>query len=89
MDKYFVGDEYKRNVLEVMSPEQLIDVVLCHPTVEMRPSFRDTGFTASYRFDPLTNMQFTRDQQITTNQGRKLVHSFTPHHNRSSCELTA
>jgi arginine deiminase len=35
----------------------------------MRPSFRDTGFTASYRFDPLTNMQFTRDQQITTNKG--------------------
>lgn len=69
MDKYFVGDEYKRKVLEVMSPEQLIDVVLCHPTVEMRPSFRDTGFTASYRFDPLTNMQFTRDQQITTNKG--------------------
>ena len=60
VDRYFVGDEYKRKVLEVMSPEQLIDVILCHPTVEMRPSFRDTGFTASYRFDPLTNMMFTR-----------------------------
>ena len=68
-DHYFVGDEYKRKVLEVMSAEQLIDVVLCHPTVTMRPSFRDTGFTASYRFNPLTNMQFTRDQQITTNKG--------------------
>jgi len=68
-DRYFVGDEYKRKVLEVMSSEQLIDVILCHPTVEMRPSFRDTGFTASYRFDPLTNMMFTRDQQITTRRG--------------------
>jgi arginine deiminase len=40
-----------------------------YPKVEMRPSFRDTGFTASYRFDPLTNMMFTRDQQITTRRG--------------------
>ena len=68
-DRYFVGDEYKRKVLEVMSATQLVDVVLCHPTVTMRPSFRDTGYTASYRFDPLTNMQFTRDQQITTDRG--------------------
>lgn len=68
-ERYFLGDEYKRKVLEVMSPEQLIDVILCHPTVVMRPSHRDTGFTASYRFEPLTNMQFTRDQQVTTAKG--------------------
>ena len=68
-DKWFVGEQYKRQVLEEMSPEQLIDVILCRPTVEMRPSFRDTGYTATYRFEPLTNMQFTRDQQITTRRG--------------------
>lgn len=57
MDKYFVGDDYKRKVLEVMSPEQLIDVVLCHPTVEMRPSFRDT---VGFRFH--TGSRITRHE---------------------------
>ena len=52
-----------------MSAEQLIDVVLCGPTVHVSPSYRDTGFTASYKFDPMTNVQFTRDQQITTRRG--------------------
>lgn len=37
--------------------------------VHVAPSYRDTGFTASYSFDPLTNVQFTRDQQITTRRG--------------------
>lgn len=37
--------------------------------MHVAPSYRDTGFTASYSFDPLTNVQFTRDQQITTRRG--------------------
>lgn len=52
-----------------MSAEQLTDVILCGPKVHVAPSFRDTGFTASYSFDPLTNVQFTRDQQVTTRRG--------------------
>lgn len=64
-----MGDQYKRTVLEAMSAEQLIDVVLCGPTVHVMPSFRDTGFTARYVFEPLTNVQFTRDQQVTTARG--------------------
>lgn len=39
-DRFFVGDSYKRTVLEAMSAEQLIDVVLCGPTVHVMPSFR-------------------------------------------------
>lgn len=30
---------------------------------------RDTGFTASYSFEPLSNLVYTRDQQITTGKG--------------------
>lgn len=30
---------------------------------------RDTGLTASYTFEPLSNLVYTRDQQITTCKG--------------------
>ena len=68
-DRFYIGDEYKKQVLECMSTEQLVDVILCGPTVHVQPSYRDTGFTARYVFDPLTNAQFTRDQQVTTAKG--------------------
>ena len=68
-DGFYIGDTYKRQVLESSSPEQLVDIVLCGPTVHVMPSFRDTGFTARYSFEPLTNVQFTRDQQVTTARG--------------------
>ena len=68
-DAFFVGEEYKRSVLEAMSPEQLADVSLCGPTVHVMPSYRDTGFTARYSFDPLTNVQYTRDTAVTTARG--------------------
>ena len=68
-DRFYIGDEYKKQVLECMSTDQLVDVVLTGPTVNVQPSFRDTGFTAAYKFEPLTNAQFTRDQQVTTAKG--------------------
>jgi len=72
-DRFFVGDAYKRSVLEAMSPEQLCDVVLTCPKVTVLPSFRDTGFTARYAFEPLTNMQYTRDSAVTTARGLVLA----------------
>jgi arginine deiminase len=30
---------------------------------------RDTGLTASYTFEPLSNLVYTRDQQVTTCKG--------------------
>ena len=67
--EFYTGNQYKKEVLEMMSAEQLVDVVLCRPTVKVRHSFRDTGFTASYSFNPLTNLQFTRDQQVSRHLG--------------------
>lgn len=64
-----VADTYKNKVLEGMSSEQLVDIVKTNPTVTIEPSGRDTGFTASYSFKPLTNLLFTRDQQVTTRRG--------------------
>ena len=53
-----------QKVLEHMSVSQLIDIILINPTVHLTPSFRDTGLTASYTFQPLSNLVYTRDQQV-------------------------
>jgi arginine deiminase len=47
-----------------MSATQLIDLILINPTVHLTPSGRDTGLTASYTFEPLSNLVYTRDQQV-------------------------
>eukprot|EP00184_Porphyridium_aerugineum_P008023 CAMPEP_0184691852 /NCGR_PEP_ID=MMETSP0313-20130426/568_1 /TAXON_ID=2792 /ORGANISM="Porphyridium aerugineum, Strain SAG 1380-2" /LENGTH=475 /DNA_ID=CAMNT_0027149621 /DNA_START=101 /DNA_END=1528 /DNA_ORIENTATION=- len=66
---HYVGEEYKRTVVEEMSDGQLVSIVMTNPTVTLKQSYRDTGFTASYSFEPLSNITFTRDQQITTRKG--------------------
>lgn len=68
-DAYYLSDAYKRTVLEHMSVPQLIDTILINPTVFVAPSYRDTGLTATYSFEPLSNLVYTRDQQITTAKG--------------------
>lgn len=52
-----------REVLEHMSIAQLIDTILINPTVHVAPSYRDTGLSATYTFQPLSNLVYTRDQQ--------------------------
>eukprot|EP01023_Acetabularia_acetabulum_P053428 TRINITY_DN5981_c0_g2_i4.p1 TRINITY_DN5981_c0_g2~~TRINITY_DN5981_c0_g2_i4.p1 ORF type:complete len:481 (-),score=67.21 TRINITY_DN5981_c0_g2_i4:315-1757(-) len=68
-DRFYLTDDYKREVLENMSVSQLIDTILITPTVSLAPSFRDTGLTATYAFHPLSNLVYTRDQQVTTVMG--------------------
>eukprot|EP00798_Chlamydomonas_sp_ICE-L_P013898 gene13898-19825_t len=65
----WLGDAYKREVIEKMSISQLVDTIMINPTVKLTPSNRDTGFTAYYTFQPLSNLVYTRDQQITTCKG--------------------
>lgn len=68
-DAFYLGDAYKRQVVSAMSTSQLIEICLINPTVTLMPSYRDTGLTASYTFEPLSNLVYTRDQQITTCRG--------------------
>ena len=63
-DRHYVSEEYKKEVLEHMSIHQLIDTILINPTVHISPSYRDTGLSASYTFKPLSNLVYTRDQQV-------------------------
>lgn len=62
--RFYLSDEYKRTVLEHMSLPQLLDMLLINPTVHVSPSYRDTGLTACYTFKPLSNLVYTRDQQV-------------------------
>ena len=64
-DRFYLSDGYKRSVLEHMSLPQLLDTLLIHATVYISPSYRDTGLTASYSFKPLSNLVYTRDQQVS------------------------
>lgn len=68
-NQYWVTDEYKRKVLSEMTPQQLVDVILTNPRVTITPTQFDTGLTAAYTFEPLSNVMFVRDQQITTKKG--------------------
>ncbi|KAG1663777.1 hypothetical protein FOA52_011828 [Chlamydomonas sp. UWO 241] len=68
-DRKYVSDDYKRKVVEHMSVPQLIDTIMINPTVRITPSYRDTGLSATYTFQPLSNLVYTRDQQITTCKG--------------------
>ncbi|DBB16407.1 TPA: hypothetical protein ACH3X3_014694 [Trebouxia sp. C0006] len=68
-DRPYLSDTYKREVLQHMSIMQLIDTIMINPTVHISPSYRDTGLSASYTFQPLSNLVYTRDQQITTCKG--------------------
>ena len=68
-DRVYLTDDYKRRVLEHMSIGQLIDTIMINPTVHLAPSSRDTGLVATYAFQPLSNLVYTRDQQVTTCRG--------------------
>jgi len=63
-DRFYLSEGYKRSVLEHMSLPQLLDTLLINATVYISPSYRDTGLTASYSFKPLSNLVYTRDQQV-------------------------
>ena len=56
-DRYYLSDEYKRTVLQHMSVPQLIDTILINPTVNVSPSYRDTGARLAPPTPPLHLLQ--------------------------------
>lgn len=79
-DRHYASEEYKKEVLEHMSIHQLIDTILINPTVHVSPSYRDTGLSASYTFKPLSNLVYTRDQQVNPLLGHILHPSLNSVH---------
>ena len=43
--------------------------------MHVAPSYRDTGLSATYTFQPLSNLVYTRDQQARAAAGRRCLRS--------------
>ena len=66
----YSSDDYKKKVLEKFSKKRLIDVILTRPTIQLKHIETDTHIEPTLiSFNPLGNLIFCRDQQITTQKG--------------------
>ncbi len=61
--------EYKKKVLEGLSPETLVDIIFMRPKVILQATEKNTQFSATYQTLPLMNLMFLRDHLITTKEG--------------------
>lgn len=69
-EAYLLSDEYKKTCIEKMDVEQLVEVVLTRPTILLQKADKDTELlVVNYTYEPLVNLIFCRDQQITTARG--------------------
>ena len=62
-------ENYRQDVLQKMSRNDLIRCILLQPTVKLSRTDNNTGYEAQYIQNPLMNLYFTRDQSITTPRG--------------------
>lgn len=62
-------ENYRQEVLNKMSRNDLIRCILLQPTVKLSKTDNNTGYEAQYIQNPLMNLYFTRDQSITTPRG--------------------
>jgi len=66
----YSSDEYKENVLKKFTKKNLINIILTRPTIKLKHIDTDTYIeSTSITFNPLGNIVFCRDQQITTKKG--------------------
>ena len=66
----YVKNEYKQEVIDKLSDDQLVDVILNNPKYILSPTKLNTFIEPkSISFNPLGNLIFCRDQQITTKKG--------------------
>lgn len=69
-EAYYLSEKYKQEVIEKMDIDQLVEVILTNPTILLKKSEKDTALiVVSYTYQPLVNLVFCRDQQITTSKG--------------------
>ena len=68
--KNYVSEEYKTKNIEILTADQLVNVLLTNPTYIIRPVETNNYIEPSLiSFKPLGNLMFCRDQQITTSKG--------------------
>jgi len=68
--RFYLSDEYKEQILNKMSDDQLVDVVLTKPFFTLKLSKKNTFIeTSKISFMPLGNLIYVRDPQIATQKG--------------------
>jgi len=66
----YTKEQYKKEVIDKLSEDQLIDVILNNPKYILSPTELNTFIEPKIiSFSPLGNLIFCRDQQITTKKG--------------------
>ena len=75
VDLQLQQEQYRSKVISELHPRELVKIILQHPSVRLESTNgHNTGFTATYRLNPVMNMYFMRDQVITTAKGVVLGH---------------
>mmetsp|Transcript_6822 Transcript_6822/g.17149 ORF Transcript_6822/g.17149 Transcript_6822/m.17149 type:complete len:740 (-) Transcript_6822:98-2317(-) len=65
-----LSDTYKRQTIESLTPQALLEIVLTRPIVNLFKSDVSSALaTESVRYEPLTNLMFTRDSIVITRKG--------------------
>eukprot|EP01119_Soliformovum_irregulare_P002721 TRINITY_DN1297_c0_g1_i1.p1 TRINITY_DN1297_c0_g1~~TRINITY_DN1297_c0_g1_i1.p1 ORF type:complete len:907 (-),score=155.10 TRINITY_DN1297_c0_g1_i1:52-2682(-) len=78
-DHFYLSDLYKRQCIDKMNNEQLVDLILTSPKITLKKADRDTELLAvGYEFHPLVNLVYCRDQQITTCKGIVMASPSSP-----------
>jgi arginine deiminase len=69
-DDQYLNDKYKQSVIDQLTDDQLFDIIITQPTIILASNSINTGVVIeTIKFNPLGNLVFCRDQQITTRKG--------------------
>lgn len=79
-------EAYKAESIAALSPTELVSILLMQPTIVLSPTEFNTGITATYTYNPLMNLFYTRDQMITTAKGVVLC-KMNSSQRQSECEI--
>jgi arginine deiminase len=67
---YYLSEEYKKSIIQSLTDDQLLDVVFTQPKMKLKITNTNTFCEyESQSFNPVGNLVFCRDQQITTKKG--------------------
>ena len=68
--KEYISDSYKNKIIEKLTQDQLVDIILTNPKYKLKPTNLNTCIEPSLiSFNPLRNLIFCRAQQIITAKG--------------------
>lgn len=62
-------EAYRQEMLKKFHPNDLVDIILQQPEIQLRATSINTNMEATYLLHPVMNLFFMRDQVITTSKG--------------------